>query len=169
MSVSYCLTEENSLIVDYSAQADQATPVNLTNHSYFNLNGHDAGSLCGHTMQINSGKVTNTDATLIPAGELTAVAGTEDDYRQPRELLADTDHLHDLNYVLSSELWTLLRCVVSVWTEDLRMDTIYVNPDSSAELHANVLGIFREITSALKRSVSFETGCFFSPMRRRGK
>jgi len=124
VQVSYLLTEENELQIEYAAKTDRATPINLTNHSYFNLLGHDAGPLRGHTLQISAEQMTLLDETLVPNGELASIVGTPDDYRQARELIADPDHQHDLNYVLSMDAHSPLRCVASAWTEDLRMDCL---------------------------------------------
>lgn len=128
VQVSYLLTEENALQIEFEAQTDRATPVNLTNHCYFNLNGHNAGDLTGHRLQICAEKATAIDETLLPTGELTDVAGTADDFRQEKELLADAQHTHDLNYVLSMQPYTPLRRVASAQTKDLRMDCLTTQP-----------------------------------------
>jgi aldose 1-epimerase len=77
----YTLTGENGLRLDFTATTDQATVVNLTHHSYFNLAGR--GDVLNHSAQINAAQFTPIDRTLIPTGELRSVAGTPLDFRKP--------------------------------------------------------------------------------------
>lgn len=78
--VTYTLTDGNELIVDYQATTDRPTPVNLTQHSYFNLTGGTRDVL-GHELEISADRFTPVDATLIPTGALAPVAGTPFDFR----------------------------------------------------------------------------------------
>jgi len=81
--MTYTLSEDNELIIDYTAESTKATPLNLTNHSYFNLAGHDSGSAAGQLMTINADAFLPTDATAIPTGEEFLVDGTPFDFRAP--------------------------------------------------------------------------------------
>jgi aldose 1-epimerase len=83
VSVTYSLTDQNELRIDYSGTTDKPTVVNLTNHSYFNLAGQGEGDVLGHVVTILASRFTPVSATLIPTGELRPVAGTPFDFRKP--------------------------------------------------------------------------------------
>ncbi len=85
-TASYTLSDDGRLVFDFQATTDRATPVNLTQHSYFNLAGAGAGSVLGHVARISAESFTPVDATLIPTGELRSVAGTPFDFRAPTPL-----------------------------------------------------------------------------------
>jgi aldose 1-epimerase len=101
-TVTYTLTEADELIVDYLATTDRATPVNLTQHSYFNLaapgSGAGAGSggtdILGHELTISASGYTPVSETLIPTGEIASVEGTPFDFRQATAIggRIDVDH-----------------------------------------------------------------------------
>lgn len=111
-TVTYTLTDGNELIFDYHAVTDRATPVNLTQHSYFNLAGHGSGDILDHVVTIDAEHFTPVDSTLIPTGEIRPVEGTPFDFTEPTPIGArieeDTEQLrfglgYDHNFVLRRE------------------------------------------------------------------
>jgi len=84
IEVTYSLPGNGKLRIDYRAVSDADTPVSFTNHSYFNLNGHDSGTVMGHVARINAEYYTPVDAGLIPLEEPAPVAGTPFDFRTPK-------------------------------------------------------------------------------------
>jgi aldose 1-epimerase len=88
--VTYTLTDD-ALVLDYRAQTDRATPVNLTQHVYVNLGGHDAGDVLDHELTVAATRYTPTDTALIPTGELRDVRGTPFDFTTPTAIGARID------------------------------------------------------------------------------
>jgi aldose 1-epimerase len=108
--MTYKLTDENELVINYSATTDRQTVCNLTNHSYFNLHGAGNGDVLDHILYINADAVTAVDSVLIPTGEILPVAGTPLDFKTPTAIGArikdDNQQLkfgggYDQNYVLN--------------------------------------------------------------------
>jgi len=90
-TVTYTLTDKNEFIFDYQATTDRPTPVNLTQHSYFNLAGDGKGDILGHVVTLNADRFTPVDSTLIPTGEIKSVAGTPFDFRTSTAIGARID------------------------------------------------------------------------------
>ena len=82
----YEWSEDNELKLTFTAQSDKKTVVNLTNHSYFNLDGEGNGDICNHVLKLNASEFLPTDDTLIPVGESVPVAGTPMDFVNPKAL-----------------------------------------------------------------------------------
>ena len=80
--VTYTLTDDDELVVDYRAVSDKATPVNLTQHSYFNLKGEGSDTILDHQLMLNAPEFTPVNDTLIPTGEIRSVDGTPFDFTQ---------------------------------------------------------------------------------------
>lgn len=85
-TVTYKLTDDNAVEISYYATTDKATVVNLTSHTYYNLNGNGAGSILKHKLQLDADQFTPVDSTLIPTGKLASVQNTPFDFRKSTEI-----------------------------------------------------------------------------------
>jgi aldose 1-epimerase len=110
VTVTYTLTDSNELVIDYQATTDKATPINVSQHSYFNLKGEGNGDILDHEIMINADKFTPVDKNLIPTGELRAVKGTPFDFTTSTKIGARIEdpyeqmvlgHGYDHNFVLN--------------------------------------------------------------------
>lgn len=111
IQVTYTLTADNEVVLRYRATADQATFFNLTNHSYFNLDGHDAGTIYEHSLWLDCDSFTPIDSDFIPTGEIRSVAGSAMDFTDPkligRDLESDDEQIaagngYDHNFVINT-------------------------------------------------------------------
>ncbi len=89
VKMTYYLTEDNEFKITYEAETDKATPINLTHHSFFNLNGAGNGDILGHELQLIANEYTPVDSTLIPLGSNEAVAGTPFDFTKAKTIGRD--------------------------------------------------------------------------------
>jgi len=112
VTVTYSLTDGNALIIDYSATTDKSTPINVSQHSYFNLKGEGNGDILDHEIMINADRFTPVDKNLIPTGELRPVKGTPFDFTKSTKIGARIDdnyeqlvlgHGYDHNFVLNTK------------------------------------------------------------------
>jgi len=129
--------EKGELGIEYSATCDKDTPINLTNHCYFNLAGHASGGIEGHKIQIFSHKITSIDDTLIPTGELMDVSGTPFDLRELTEIGLGLEKPcpqmelgggYDHNWVLSGDAHRDLAMAASLECNGLSMACLTTKP-----------------------------------------
>ncbi len=111
VTVTYVLTPDNAVVIEYDGVAGDDTIVNMTNHTYFNLAGHNSGDVLNQKVWIDADEFTPGDAGLIPTGEYRAVKGTPMDFNEPKTIGQDIDadyeplvtaKGYDHNYVLKT-------------------------------------------------------------------
>ncbi len=117
VKVTYTLTDDNELDIVYDAITDKATPINLTNHSYFNLTGDHANTILDHQLMIDADAYTPVDSTLIPTGEIKPVKGTPFDFTTPHRIGERIDQVpggYDHNFVINRKDSNSLQKVAEV-------------------------------------------------------
>ena len=139
VQVTYTLTEDNEIQIHYEGTADQDTIVNMTNHSYFNLAGHEAGkeALLDHKVQILAPEYTPvSDSEAIPTGEIAPVAGTPMDFQEPKkigqDLEADFEQLkfgggYDHNYALTRKKGAMRKAAAAEYEESGIVMEVYTD------------------------------------------
>lgn len=122
--MTYSLTSDNEFKVDYNAQTDKATHVNISHHSFFNLKGEGNGTINDHVLYINASRTTPVNNVLIPSGEIVSVEGTPFDFRQPKAIGTDLSVVdeqlangggYDHNWVLDRQTDGSMELAASVW------------------------------------------------------
>ena len=134
VKVTYRLTDDNELQIEYFAETDQDTVVNLTNHSYFNLSGHDSGDILDHIVTIHAEEYTAVDAHSIPTGEIKSLVNTPLDFMQPapvgERIHENIDALkfgngYDINYVLNNDHGQALKAAEVFDPKSRRLMEVY--------------------------------------------
>ena len=129
VEVVYTWTDADVLRIRYRATTDAATPINLTNHAYWNLKDGGATSVLSHLLRVDADAITPVDAGLIPTGEIAPVEGTPFDFRTPKPIGADLGAVggYDHNFVLRADEGRLVKAAeldettsgrhMEVWTD----------------------------------------------------
>jgi len=137
--IKYILTDNNELVIEYEAETDKTTILNLTQHTYFNLNGHNSGDILNHKIFINADSFTLTDEDSIPTGVIQPVAGTDFDFKIPTEIGARINNNdeqlvfaggYDHNLCLNKEKENELTLAATTFASEsgISMDTLTSEP-----------------------------------------
>jgi aldose 1-epimerase len=121
VTVTYTLTDDNAVVIDYRATTDRATVLNLTNHSYFNLRGHASGDVLDHVLSVAADRVLACDADNIPTGRIDSVSGSPLDFRVPQRIgsrIPDALHQFDHTFITSGDMLDTRAEVARLWEPD---------------------------------------------------
>lgn len=162
IAVSYTLTHDNSIRIDYWMSADADTVANFTHHAYFNLAGHASGPATDHVVWIDADAYTPTDGGSIPTGEIAPVSGTPMDFTSPKPLAKDIDadfealHIgggYDHNWVLNHA------------PGELSLSASVTDPASGRkmEVYTDLPGIQLYTANGLKSTVPAKDGAWYGP------
>ncbi|MEX0883525.1 MAG: aldose epimerase family protein [Cyclobacteriaceae bacterium] len=161
--MNYFLTDDNEFKITYEAETDQPTIVNLTHHSFFNLNGHGEGDVLNHMLELNADHFTPVNEVLIPLGEIAPVKGTPMDFREPHLIgeRIDNDYEqlqigggYDHNWVINREnesTATILAATVWVPENGRKMEVFTDQPGVQV-----YTGNFMDGTSPSKDGKTYE-------------
>jgi aldose 1-epimerase len=148
-TVAYTLTDENEMRIDYIAETDQTTVINLSHHSYFNLAGAGSGDILDHILMIHADQFTPVNSRLIPTGELRSVKDTPLDFLKPREIGArieeNDDQLnlgkgYDHNWVLNKKEGVLAPAAKVTEPKSGRTMEVYTTQPGIQFYTGNLLG-----------------------------
>ncbi len=155
ISVTYTLTEDNAIEITYDGVCDKKTTLNMTNHSYFNLGGHDAGSICDEKMTIYASGFAEIVPGAIPTGRIVPVEGTPMDFRQAKrigdEIDADWDQL----------------TMVQGYDHNWALDTAFGKVEKIAQVEDEKAGRIMEVYTDLP-GVQFYAGNCITPQTGKG-
>lgn len=147
VTVTYTLNDNNELVIDYRAVSDKDTVVNLTNHAYFNLSGHDSGTIHHHQLMINAKRFTPISDEWLPTGEIREVAGTPFDFTEMRTIGKGLQECTDDEQMRYG----------SGYDHNFVLDVSGKAPEKAAELYDPSTGRFMEVYTT-KPGVQFYTG-----------
>ncbi len=146
VSVRYTFTDDGELVIDYRAVTDKPTPVNLTNHSFFNLSGRFDTTILDHTLQIHAAAYLPVDGQTLPTGEIKPVAGTPFDFNKPQKIgtdLGEAGGAYDHNYVFQKAPDALERvAVLAEETSGRRLEVYTTEPGMQLYTGNNLDGSF---------------------------